>query len=52
MQSLNTSRDDFPTSLILISDEEVYGHVKLSRVPSMCYSCIIESGELVIFKKI
>lgn len=43
MRSLECSCDTLPTCLILLKDEKVIGHCKLSVIPSICDACFIES---------
>lgn len=50
MHSLQQSNDNLPTSLILLKDKVVIGHVKLSVIPSIKTACFIES--LVIDKSL
>ncbi|CAG9863239.1 unnamed protein product [Phyllotreta striolata] len=48
MHSLTQSTDKLPTSLILLKDKTVIGHVKLSIIPTVKTACFLES--LVIDK--
>lgn len=44
LRSLESSRDELPTSLILIENEKkVIGHCKLTPIPAMTDACFIES---------
>ncbi|XP_063919190.1 N-alpha-acetyltransferase 80 [Zophobas morio] len=43
MRSLESSSDKLPTSLILLKNEDVIGHLKLSPVPSIPDACFVES---------
>lgn len=50
LRSLDSSRDELPTSLILLKLDKVIGHCKLSPIPSIPDGCFIES--VVIEKNI
>lgn len=41
--SLSSSCDKFPTSLILLDNDKVIGHCKISLIPSIDDCCVIES---------
>lgn len=43
MRSLECSSDTLPTSLIMLKDEEIIGHLKLSPIPSLRDACFVES---------
>lgn len=43
LHSLTSSCDQLPTSLILLLDRKLIGHLKLSVIPSIKNSCFIES---------
>lgn len=43
LHSLSSSSDQFPTSLILLKDEKLIGHAKLSIIPRIPNACFIES---------
>lgn len=50
LRSLECSCDFLPVSLILLQNNEVIGHLKLSTVPSIQESCFVES--VVILDKL
>lgn len=50
LRSLESSRDNLPTCLILLKDDCVIGHCKLSPIPSIPEGCFVES--VVIEKSI
>ncbi|XP_051159443.1 N-alpha-acetyltransferase 80 [Leptopilina boulardi] len=41
--SLSSSCDKFPTSLVLLDNDKVIGHCKISLIPSIDDCCVIES---------
>ncbi|XP_033216527.1 N-alpha-acetyltransferase 80 isoform X2 [Belonocnema kinseyi] len=43
LRTLRTSCDKFPTSLVLLDNEKVIGHSKISLIPSIDDCCVIES---------
>ncbi|KAJ8972878.1 hypothetical protein NQ317_015783 [Molorchus minor] len=43
LHSLQNSCDTLPTSLILIKDKKLIGHLKLSVIPSIKEACFVES---------
>lgn len=43
MMSLQASRDELPTSLILVDKKTMLGHCKLTPIPSMPESCFVET---------
>nr|XP_018913394.1 PREDICTED: N-acetyltransferase 6-like [Bemisia tabaci] len=44
LRSLEMSREDFPTSLVMVnSDNQLIGHCKISPVPNVSDSCFVES---------
>lgn len=43
LHSLNSSSDQLPTSLVLLKDKKLIGHVKLAVIPSIRNACFIES---------
>lgn len=43
LHSLQNSSDNLPTSLILLEDKRLIGHLKLSIIPSIRNACFIES---------
>ncbi|KAB0805000.1 hypothetical protein PPYR_01970 [Photinus pyralis] len=43
MRSLDSSCDNLPTNLILLKENKVIGHCKLSVIPSMRNACFVES---------
>lgn len=43
LHSLNSSCDQLPTSLILLLDKKLIGHLKLSVIPSIKNACFVES---------
>lgn len=43
LHSLHSSCDHLPTSLILLKDNKLIGHLKLSVIPSIKNACFIES---------
>lgn len=44
MLSLQASRDELPTSLILVNDnKQILGHCKLTPIPSIPESCFVET---------
>ncbi|KAG5872553.1 hypothetical protein JTB14_033972 [Gonioctena quinquepunctata] len=43
LHSLRSSCDNLPTSLILLKQKKLIGHLKLSVIPSMKNSCFLES---------
>ncbi|XP_044265420.1 N-alpha-acetyltransferase 80 [Tribolium madens] len=43
LRSLESSSDTLPTSLILLRNEEIIGHLKLSPIPSIKDGCFVES---------
>ncbi|RZC37519.1 Acetyltransf 1 domain containing protein [Asbolus verrucosus] len=43
MHSLESSSDNLPTNLILLRNETVIGHLKLSPIPSIKDACFVES---------
>lgn len=50
LHSLQSSSDTLPTSLILLQDKKLIGHIKLSGIPSIRSACFVES--VVIDSKI
>lgn len=43
LYSLQNSSDNLPTSLILLEDKRLIGHLKLSIIPSIKNACFVES---------
>nr|CAI5860675.1 unnamed protein product [Callosobruchus analis] len=43
LHSLESSCDTLPTSLVLIKDGQVIGHLKLTPIPSIKEACFVES---------
>ncbi|EFA06018.1 N-alpha-acetyltransferase 80 [Tribolium castaneum] len=43
LRSLESSSDSLPTSLILLRNDEIIGHLKLSPIPSIRDGCFVES---------
>lgn len=43
MRSLDCSCDNLPTSLILLQNDSVIGHLKLSSIPNILNTCFVES---------
>jgi N-acetylglutamate synthase-like GNAT family acetyltransferase len=50
MRSLESSSDTLPTSLILLKNDQIIGHLKLSPIPSISDACFVES--VVIERKL
>lgn len=50
MHSLEASCDQLPTSLVLLKNKTVIGHLKLTPIPSIRQACFVES--VVINKKL
>ena len=45
MHSLEKSNDNFPYCLVLLLNDEVIGHSRLSRVVNQSNACFVESGK-------
>lgn len=43
LRSLETSCDDFPTNVLLLQQDRVIGHCKLTCIPSLPDACFLES---------